>query len=78
VKYYEFDLKATGDGPAGPFYPTLALYDGNRTRVAFNDNGGSSADVHVDYKAESGGYYTLEVAGRDGTTGSYRLTSAEV
>src|SRR4051794_39933183 len=78
VKSYGFDLTATGDGPGGSFYPTLAIYDGNRTRVAFDDNSGDSADVHIDYEAESGGYYTLEVAGRDGTTGSYRLTSAEV
>jgi hypothetical protein len=60
------------------FCPQLAIYDGNRTRVAFNENTGGGTDVHIDYEASSGGWYAVEVAGRAGSSGYYTLTSALV
>jgi hypothetical protein len=78
LKSYEFDVKGKADSEGNLCYPKLAIYDGNRTRVAFNDNDGGSTDVHIVYKADSGGWYTVEVAGRAGSSGYYRLTSALV
>jgi hypothetical protein len=75
---YEFDVKGKPDSAGNLFYPKLAIYDGNRTRVALNDNIGGSTDVHVDYEASSGGWYAVEVTGRAGSSGYYRLTSALV
>ena len=79
LRSYEFDVRGKPDSAGNLFYPKLAIYDGNRTRVAFNDNDGSSStDVHIDYKATSGGWYMVEVAGRAGSSGYYSLTSALV
>jgi hypothetical protein len=78
LKSYEFDVKGLPDSAMNFCIPTLAIYDGNRTRVAFNQNDCESTDVHIDYKADSGGWYMVEVAGRNGSSGYYRLTSAMV
>jgi hypothetical protein len=75
LKSYEFDVKGKPDGEGNLFYPQLAIYDGNRTRVAFNAGG---SDVHIDYEASSGGWYAVEVSGRAGSSGYYTLTSALV
>jgi hypothetical protein len=75
---YTFIIKGLADSGDNFLYPKLAIYDGNRTRVAFNENDDDVTDVHVDYKADSGGWYAVEVAGRAGSSGYYRLTSALV
>jgi hypothetical protein len=78
LRTYEFDVKGKADEGGNFFYPKLAIYDGNRTRVAFNDNNDGSTDVHIDYEASSGGWYAVEVTGRAGSSGYYRLTSVLV
>jgi hypothetical protein len=78
LRSYQFDVKGKSDSAGNLFYPQLAIYDGNRTRVAFNDNDGGSTDVHINYEASSGGWYAVEVIGRAGSSGYYSLTSALV
>jgi hypothetical protein len=78
LKSYTFDIKGKPDSAGNLFYPQLAVYDGNRTRVAFNDNSLGNTDVHIDYEACSGGWYAVEVTGRAGSSGYYTLTSALV
>jgi hypothetical protein len=73
---YEFDVFGGTDADGGTFDPTLALYDGNGTQVAFDDDSGSGLDAHVDYWADSGGWYTLAVAGYGDDTGDYNLTTS--
>jgi hypothetical protein len=78
LRTYEFDVKGKPDSVGNVFCPQLAIYDGNRTQVAFNENAGGGTDVHIDYVACSGGWYAVEVAGRAGSSGYYTLTSALV
>jgi hypothetical protein len=78
LRTYEFDVKGKPDSVGNFFFPQLAVYDGNRTRVAVNDNSGRRPDVHIDYEASSGGWYAVEVTGHDGSSGYYTLTSALV
>ena len=78
VRSYVFDVKGQPDSGGNSFYPRLAVYDGNTTRVAFDNNEGCSTDVHIAYTATSGGWYTVEVAGREETgqassSGKYSL-----
>ena len=82
IKSYIFDVKGKPDSGGNLFYPRLAVYDGNTTRVAVDNNESRSTDVHIAYTATSGGYYTVEVAGREETgqessSGNYSLIVSE-
>jgi hypothetical protein len=78
-KSYEFHVKGLPDSAGIVCHPELAIYAGPyTTRLAFNDNDKDDPEVHVCYTATSGGWYAVEVAGHNGSSGYYRLTSAMV
>src|SRR3712207_4473426 len=79
IKSYLFDVEGKPDSGGNLFYPRLAVYDGNTTRVAFDNNESRSTDAHIAYTATTGGWSTGEVAGREETgqassSGKYSLS----
>jgi hypothetical protein len=71
---YDFDVHGETNSAGGTFDPIVALYDGNGTRVAIDDDSGSGLNSHIDYEALSGGWYTLVVAGYG--TGGYTVSAS--
>ena len=65
---YTFNLDAT----SGSLNPYLGLYDSNLTRLAYNDDFGSSRNAQITFTATSSGAYYLGAQGLSGT-GAYSL-----
>ena len=78
---YDFDVDGGTDASGGTFDPIVALYDGNGTRVAIDDDSGPGLNAHIDYPGAgegpiSGGNYTLVVAGYGSETGDYTVRAS--
>jgi hypothetical protein len=82
LKTYHFDVKGKVDGEGNWLYPRLAVFGGNTSEVASEKNEDRNTDVRITYKATSGGFYTVEVGGREETgqpssSGGYSLLVSE-
>ncbi|WP_397575928.1 Ig-like domain-containing protein, partial [Sphingorhabdus sp.] len=66
---YTFNLNAT----SGSYDPYLSLYDSNLTRLAYNDDFGSSLNSQITFTATSSGTYYLQAASFGTDAGTYSL-----
>lgn len=73
---YDFDVIGHRNGDSGPLSPglldpTLTVTGHGQSR--FDDDGGPGRNSHIDFTANSTGWYTLTVAGFSNEQGNYTL-----
>lgn len=74
-QHYGFDVYGYSGYSGYVGDPTLTLRDGAGTQLAYNDDGGTGLNSHIEYTASSSGWYYLDVGSYGSHTGSYLLVA---